>query len=525
MVVSGLVLLIACVNVANLLIGRTAARQREWGVRLALGSGRARLVGQLLTESVLLSVVGGICALLLSEWLLGLLSGAQLPAAVPFHIQPGLDIHVVGFALVISVLTGGLFGLTPALQASRPDIVPLLKNELGAQGRFRGVGMGELLVVLQIALSLVLLVGTGLFVRSLENAQGVQIGFRPDHVLLLSIDPSLFGYSDAQSRVLLSQLQQKASVLPGVQAASFTDRLPMSLGANEARVQIPGRQFPRESNVNRVTYFMVAPHYFAALGMPLLRGREFADLNGPLTPVAIVNRSMAERFWPSQDVLGKTVLLSGKNYEIVGMVPDSKLRTFAEDDTPCIYLPILQTYSSMPVTMLIRTVADPAGMAAPVTQAVRALAGNVAVYQVESLSDHVGQALIFVRAGASLFSAFGLTALLLASVGVYGVMNYSISRRTREIGIRIALGAQLHDVRRMILTRAMGMTCCGLAIGLVGAVVLSKVLTAFLYGVSTTDGQSFGFAALILFVVAMAANYLPIRRATHLDPLVAVRWE
>jgi ABC-type antimicrobial peptide transport system permease subunit len=286
----------------------------------------------------------------------------------------------------------------------------------------------------------------------LENAQAVQIGFRPDHVLLLSIDPSLFGYSDAQSRVLLSQLQQRVSVLPGVQAASFADRLPMSLGANEAKIQVPGRQFARESNVNRVTYFAVAPTYFAALGMPLLRGREFADRDGPLTPVAIVNRSMAERFWPSQDVLGKTVLLSGKNYEIVGMVPDSKLRTFAEDDTPCIYLPILQTYSSMPVTMLIRTVADPAGMAAPVTQAVRALAGNIAVYQVESLSDHVGQALIFVRAGASLFSAFGLTALLLASIGVYGVMNYSISRRTREIGIRIALGAQLHDVRRMILT-------------------------------------------------------------------------
>jgi len=525
MVVSGLVLLIACVNMANLLIGRSAARQREWGIRFALGSGRLRLIRQLLTESVLLSLLGGGCALFLSDWFLRLLSGAQLPAAVPFHIQPGTDSRVLAFAFIISALTGVLFGFTPALRSSRPDIVPLLKNESSARVRFGGTKLRELLVILQIALSLVLLISTGLFVRSLEKAQAVEIGFRPDHVLMLSIDPSLYGYSDAQSKALLVQLQRRVAALPGVQAASFTDRAPLSLGANEAKVQITGRQFPRESNVNRVTYFTVAPRYFVAIGMPLLHGREFSDRDGPLTPLAIVNRSMADRFWPSEDVLGKHVLLSGKNYEIVGIVPDSKLRTFAEDATPCIYLPILQTNSNTPLTMLVRTTADPAGMAAGLTKEVRAVAGNIAVYQIESLEEHVGQALVFVRVGARLFSAFGLTALLLASIGLYGVMSYSVTRRTHEIGVRIALGARPRDVRRMILIEATGLACAGIGIGLIGAFALCRLLTAFLYGVTATDGQSFGGAALVLFGVAMISSYLPVRRATRVDPLVAVRCE
>lgn len=518
-----LVLLTACANIAGLLLARSSLRRREIGIRQALGASRARIIQQLLTESLLLSLLGALAGLLVAAWardLLISLSGATPIAALDLS----LDYRVLSFTFSASLLAGLTFGLAPALQASKPDLIPALKNEAAGKG-YRRSRLRNAFVVSQTALSVVLLIGSGLFIRSLQNAQTIDPGFKVEGALIATLDPGLLRYGEEQGQEFFRQAVERVGALPGVESASLMDFVPLGLRFAQHDVFVEGRNGSRAVSTGFNT---VGPRYFQTMGIPVRRGREFTtqDRTGAL-PVVMLNETLARRLWPGEDPIGKRLRLGGPSdpeAEVIGVARDGKYATLGENARPYIYRPLLQSYASR-MTLVVRTTGNPETLSAAVREQIHSLDPNLPVAQIKTLAERVEFALFPARLGAALLGAFGLLALGLAATGVYGVIAYSVSQRAQEFGIRMALGADGADVRRLVLREGLKVALIGVTVGLALSLAATRLTTGFLYGVGANDPLTFVGVALLLTAVALLACYLPARRATKVDPMIALRYE
>ncbi len=525
--VVGFVLLIACANVANLLLARAAARRKEFAVRLALGGTRFRIVRQLLSESTILAGLGGGAGLLVAYWFTGLLLGIQQQTSfVPRALDGRLDGRALAFTLGLSLLTGMVFGLAPALQASKPDFVAALKEELPmlSLGR-RRLSLRNLLVVAQVALSLVVLIGAGLFVKSLRALQAIDTGFEPAKVVTASFDLSQSGYDETRGRQFIATLSERVAALPGVEVVSFacivafSDKFYMS-GATPVGYQ------PQPGERPHFDFNWISPGYFQTLGTRLASGREFmAQDTTDATRVAIINEAAARRYWPGQEAVGKRISRGRDRFEeIVGVVSDSKEKGLTTNARPTIYLPLLQNYKP-DLTMQVRTAMASPTLLAAVRQTVQQMDAALPVYNLQTLAQQRDGSLYTERLAAALLALFGLLALSLAAVGLYGVMSYTVSQRTREMGIRLALGAQPRDLRKLVVGQGMILTLIGSVIGIVAAFALTRLIEKLLFGVRATDPLTFIVIPLLMAGVALLACWIPAQRATKVDPLVALRSE
>ena len=540
--VVGLVLLIACANVANLLLARSAARQREIAVRLSLGATAQRLVRQLLTESVVLALVGGLLGLLLAYWGRNALWSLRPPFLDATLLDLSLNGRVFLFALGLSLITGLVFGLVPALQAAKSSTVSGLKKEgEGAEKAQRGFNLREALVVLQVALSLVALAGSGLFLRSLLQANQVSPGFEVDHVAVTGVDVSTMGYDPARGEQFFDQVLELAKALPGVDSVALSTNVPFAQPGFMRSTLAQGQDPAEYGNGVLVPTNVVSPDYFRTLSVPLLQGRDFGSEDRPDTvPVAIVNRAAVHQFWPElvaegsggvdPGVLGRWVQFYGEpfNREVVGVVEDTKQNSVGEPPQPQIYLPRKQNYRDF-LSLFVRTSGDPSAALGTVVREVKQLDPQLALPGGQTLSQVLTASLWAPRMGAILLGVFGVLALVLACIGIYGVMANSVQQRSREIGIRMALGAQRRDVLSMVLRRGMLLVGIGLGAGLVLAQVVilatDRFLTGLLFGIRPTDVTTFAGTMAILALVALLANLVPARRATRVNPIRVLRYE
>jgi predicted permease len=530
MAVVGLILLIACANVANLLLARAAARRKEIGVRLALGASRVRLIRQLLTESFLLAVLGGGFGLLLGYWVTGLMQG--FVPALPYNMATdffALDQRALVFTLVISLLTGFIFGLAPAWNASNPDIVPVLKGGAEQIHRKARFTLRNALVVAQVTLSLVVLVCGGLFVKSFRNAQRMDAGFDPRGVLLVSLSPELIGYNEDQTKTFFREIVARAGALPGVQAASVGRLIPLSDSSNSnGPILKEGETLAPGSAGRNILNNVVSPGHFKTLQIPLLAGRDFDDRDRKGTQRAvIVNERMAQMLWPGENAVGKRILVgSGSTtpLEVIGVAKTGKYRALAETPKPYYYTAMEQRGSS-DMTLMVRTNGDPRDLVGAIRKEVESLDRRIPLYAIKTMDEHMTWPLWAPNMAATLALAFAVVALLLSAVGLYSVMAYIVSQRTREVGIRMALGARRADVLRLITSQGMKLAAVGIVIGLVVSLALARVISSVLIGVSTYDVTIFLGVTVLLGGVAMVACLVPARRATKIDPLVALRYE
>ncbi|MFL6207328.1 MAG: ABC transporter permease [Pyrinomonadaceae bacterium] len=524
------VLLIACANVANLLLARATARQKEIAVRTALGASRLRIVRQLLTESVLLSVIGGAAGLLLSVWLTDLLIAVSPPNSPRFdEIRP--DARVLFFTLALTLITGLIFGLAPAIQASRPDLNEMLKEggRSGAEGGRRN-RVRSLLMIAEIALSFLLLAGAGLLIKSFIRLRDVSPGFNTEGVLAMRLSLPSAKYPKGQPRVdLYRQAFERVRALPGVESVGAV--LTMPLGGDTFNV---GRAFIREgrpatpeesANAN---YYVATPDYFRTLQIPLIAGRAFSEQDTDKSPmVVIVNETMAHKYWPGESPVGKRITIWRDEKfarEVVGVVGDTRPAL----DTPAsaqMYVPFAQDSGWGSMSMLVRTTVEPSSLTTAVRNEIHALDKTLPIYNIKTMTDVAAASVAPRRASMLLLTAFASVALLLAVIGIYGITAYYVTQRTHEIGVRMALGAQRSDVLRLIIGQGIRLTLIGLALGMVCAFALTRVMATLLYGVKPTDPMTFAGGALVLASVVLLACYIPARRATKVDPMVALRYE
>jgi predicted permease len=510
------VLLIACANVANLLLGRASARRKEIAVRLASGASRWRIVRQLLTESTVLAIVGATGGLLVAQWSTGVLLGFQQRVNfVPRTFQGGLDGRALGFTLGLALLTGFVFGLLPALQASRPDFAAALKGDAAGIGGARRLSLRNLLVVVQVALSLVVLIGAALCVQSLRALQSIDPGFEPAKVVTASFSLGLNGYDESRGRQFISQLGERAAALPRVEAVSFA-RIVAFSGVPWIGPALVEGAAPQPVNFNAI-----GPNYFQTLGIPIVRGRDFSIQDSAGAPRAfIVNEAMARKFWPGQDALGKAL----NRGRIVGIVRDTKERGLTEDPRPTLYEPLQQNY--MPdLTVHVRAAADARTLTAALAREVQTLDATLPIYDAGTLQDQRNGALYSEHIAATLLALFGLLALSLAAIGIYGVLSNAVTERTREMGIRLTQGAQPCDLLALVIGHGMVLTGIGLAVGTAASLGLTRLVGSLLFGISATDPSTFVAVPLLLTCVALLACWLPARRATRLDPAIALRYE
>ncbi len=520
-----LVLALAAANVANLLLARALARRREIAVRLAIGAGRGRLMRQLMTESLLLAFLGGAAGLLLA--LLGRrLLWAIRPPTWPETLDIAFDGRVLGFALAVTLATGLLFGLAPALQTVRAGLVAALKSQEAARRGRLGLGLREVLVIAQIALSLLLLIGAGLFLRSLIQAQRIDPGIAAGNLLVASFDLSASGYDDARGQVLCRRIAEQAAALPGVRAASVAVNRPLALGRG-GRVYLLGHAVPAPDKGVPVSTNGVDPNYFRTLGIPVLRGRAFRDADtAKAPPVAIVNQTLADRYLPGENPIGQRLRFVGDTdvNEIVGVVRDSKYGALGEEPRPYVYFPLAQDFGGE-TTLYVNATGDPGALLQPLRRTVQALDPALPLTNLRTMSSVFSQALWAPRAGAALLTLFGLLGLILATVGTYGVMGFTVEQQRREIGIRMALGALRGDVVLRVLRRSLALTAAGLAAGLAAAFLCSRLVASVLYGIGALDPATFLLAPLILAAAAALASLLPARRAARVDPVRVLRTE
>jgi len=527
MVIVALVLLIACANVGNLLLSRAAARQTEFSLRQALGATRTRLVRQLLTESLLLAVVGGVSGILLAQWGVSLLV-TRVAGSTPLDVKP--DLSVLLFTIGISLISGVVFGGAPAIRATKTDLTSALKEKVsrGRRGRF---SLGSALVVTQVAVSLVLLVGAGLFARSLMKLQQEDLGFNRDNVLLVNIESRLAGYKPAELAPLYRQLYDRVSALPNVRSATLASYSPMSGRSSTSSLNLQGYT-PRQGEDLVVSDILIGPGYGETLGLPLLLGREIGlQDTGASAKVAVVNQALAQSFFPDQNPLGRRISFEKSaekaEIEIVGVIGDAKYSSARGKAERTVYRPILQvqTESSYSSVLELRTAGDPLSLTSAVRTAIAQIDDKLPVLNVTSLRAQTDDDLREEKLLAQLVSFFGLLALVLACVGLYGIMAHAVVRRTNEIGIRMALGAERHDIIWMVLRESLSLVAIGVAIGVPAALGAARLISSQLFGLNPSDPVTLLTAAFLLTLVAALAGYLPARRASRVDPLVALRYE
>jgi predicted permease len=526
MAVVGLVLLLACTNLANLLLARAAERRREIAVRLALGASRFRLVRQLLTESMLLALIGGALGLLPASWLLNLVMAFKVPVNVPLSVEIPIDYRVYVFTFVLSVLTGVTFGLLPALQATRAGQMAALKDDASIGG-YRRSWLTSTLIVGQVAISLVLLVGGGLMLRALGQAHKINLGFNPQNAVEVSFDLRLQGYDNGRGKEFQKRVLEKLRAVPGVSAAGAADLVPVDLHFSRARVFIEGQPAERASNAPSSMYSRIGPEYLRAMGTHLIEGRDFTEHDDEnAARVAIINETFARRFFPGENPIGKQFSLGsleGRKTQIVGVVEDGKYAGLNEDPKPLVCRPLWQSDVGS-TSVIVRTEGDPRKLMTTLRREVQQLDPTLPI-STSTLVDKLSLPLLPARIAATVLGGFGLLALALAAIGIYGVISYTVLSRTHEIGIRMALGAQRSTVLRLVLGQGMTLTLIGVAIGVSAALALTRLMKSLLFGVSASDPATFVTASGVLVAVALLAGYLPARRATKVDPLVALRHE
>ena len=527
----GFVLLIACANVANLLLGRAAARQREVAVRIALGARRSRLIRQLLTESLMLSVTGGLLGLLIGVAGYSVLVAVS-PPGLFYTKNIGLDLRVLGFTLLLSILTGIIFGLVPALQTSKTDLHEVLKENgrgnIGSRARNR---FRSLLVVSEVALALMLLIGAGLLINSFLRLQKTKLGFNPQNVLTMEImlpflPPSPYAGDAQRMSGFFTSALERIAALPGVTAAGAVTSLPLSGGVQSAKFIARELPPPASGQEPSAQYAVITPDYFRTIEAPLLRGRVFDNQDTATSaPVIIINEACARMLWPNEEAVGKHLSIGFEGSvtrEIVGVVGDTKQSDIDIDAKPAMYLPHLQSPTPL-MTILVRTISDPTNLNAAVRSQISSVDKDVPVSNMMTMDKVVSTSLAPRNFNMVLLSIFAVVALVLAVIGIYGVLSYSVTQRTHELGLRMALGAQQNDVLKLVLNQGLKLILLGVVTGLIGAFALMRLMSSLLFGVASSDPVTFGLIAGLLSVVALIACYFPARRATKVDPIIALR--
>ena len=522
--VVGVVLVIVCANLASLLLARAAGRQREVAVRMALGASRLRVIRQLFTESTLLALAGGVLGFAVALWGSQLLGVFIPPTPQPINSAVELTARLPLFAIGLAVLTTVLFGLAPALQTSRPNVVPALKDTRGAIGGRRRAWLRNTLVVGQVALSVLLIVAAGLFVQTLRQARSADVGFDLEHGLLASIDVQTAGYDKPRGIALFKDLVRDIEAVPGVVSAGLARDIPLKIGnGSDTSGQIEGYEPAKDEEIV-LAYDRVSPGYFRTLGVPLIAGRVFTDEDDEKhPPVVVINETMARRYWKDGNAVGKRIN-TGDWATVVGVVGDMAYTTVNASPMSFVYFPVYETYRP-DTTLVIRTSGDPAAFTEPVRAALRRLEPNLPLFDVRTMAQHKQIVLFLPRMTASILGAFGLVALVLATVGLYGLLAFVVGQRTPEIGVRMALGARRSEIIRLVVGQGVRLTLIGAAIGFTLAFLMLPLLSSQLVGVSARDGLTYAATAFVLVAAAAVASYLPARRAAAVDPIRALRYE
>jgi len=521
---AGMVLLLACVNLAGILLARAADRRKEVSVRLALGAPRWRLIRQLLAESVLLSTAGAAAGILVAAWLLGLLHAFRMPMDIPFATA-AIDTRVLLFTLALCVATALLFGLAPAVNAARVDLVAGLKNQISE--RFRRVQFRDLLVGAQVMLSLMLLVGTVLVVRSLQRAVTIDIGFNPRHAVMVMFDVAMNGYSEERGKAFERRLMDQLRSAPGLDSYAMADLIPLGLGSDNTVTFAQGKPAPPPSQAPGAMFYVVSPGYFHTMQTRIVAGREFEERDSATAPkVAVINQALARRLFPGENALGKGVSqgASGPWAEIVGIAQDGKYQSLNDENQPAIFWPRAQRYSSS-MSIVARSSMPAADVLKRIQQAVYSLDPNIPFFQAGSLEEHLSAPLLPARIAAIMLGGFGVLAVILVATGVYGMLAYSVSKRTREIGIRVAVGARGSDVLTLVLRRALITIASAAVLGAILALAAGKLFSPILYGVSPRDPATYALALLLMTAIGAVACFVPARRALRIEASVALREE
>jgi len=515
-----LILMICCVNVASLMLSRAAARQKEFAIRVALGSSRKRFIRQLLTEAILLSLLGGILGLLLAFWTTRVVLGLIPSGDFGFSAGVPMDQRVLGFSLVISLLTALIFGLLPALSSFRPNLVQSLGSEgMSLGGSRRKVNLRRVMVVLQIVASLVLLISTGLFLRSFQQGNAISESFMSDKILLLDLSPNKYGYTMQYSKNFFRQILARVNGMSGVQSATLSNLVPLTTHRSVVMAQIEGREFVRLKNS------VVAENYFKTLNIPILRGREFdATDDSSSRHTIVVNETLANTFWPNENPLGKQINM-GDQYEIIGVAKDSSYNSFGKTSEPYIYFWLYQEKENPSVSLIVRTAGEPGPMIPVIQRDIKELGGNLPMFDFKTLAEQTQSQLGLVKAAALLLTLLSLIGLVVASIGIYGVTSYAFSQRRREIGIRMALGAQRQDILKLVMKEGISLAVLGIVIGVALALATTHFVSSFLYGVSPVDPLVFFGVSALLGLVALGASLVPAIMAASANPVEALRYQ
>lgn len=524
--VVGLVLLVACTNLAGFLLARAEERRGEIAVRLALGATRANLVRQLLVESLALGLLGGVVGWLFARWTVDLMTRFQPPTPVPLSLDLGLDGTTLAWTALVSLAAAVLFGLAPALQASRPELVSALRGSSGG-ARGRRLSLRDGMVVAQVSLSMVLLVGAGLFLKSVRDARGTDPGFYTGTGALLWPNFELSGYTADEALPLRERLLERLGEIPGVEGVAMTDRMPLGFAVQTTEVDVPDRPASADRSAWDIDFALVSTSYFDVMEVPIVDGRGFsADPSGDGRPVAVVSRAFAQRFWPDESALGRRLEASGETWEIVGVAGDTKVRTLGESARPYLYLPAERDdVHPLGLQLVVRGSRDSAAILAAARRAFEDVAPGVVLMEAKTMEEHLALLLYPARAAATLLTAFGGLALLLATIGLYGIVSFAVSRRTREVGIRVSLGATRRGVVGLLVTSGMKLVAVGTLLGLAAAAGAAALVSRFLFASEGLPVGTFLGVAGLLGAVALAAAWLSARRAGTIDPVEALRSE